>query len=263
VVQVQWSGTAPLSQYPIVLVHGMGGWSSIAGYEYFYDIPERLRAVGFEVYVASLTPLAKPSQRAQELKQQIQTWTSGKVNIIAHSQGTIDARYMISKLGMAAQVASYTSIAGPHLGSRVADVALGLVPGPVQQAIDFLLRQLGFDWGAVQAMSEDEMVNHFNPSVVDDPSVYYQSYVGIADPFGVQTGTAISAYLVAPWGVLAAVDGAPSDGLVTVPSGKWGNFRGTMAADHITEVGQLFGLTHFDFRKFFEDVALDLAARGF
>jgi triacylglycerol lipase len=241
----------------------MGGFDSILGYDYFYGIEDRLSALGFQVYVASLTPLAKPAQRAQELKQQIQALTSGKVNIIAHSQGTIDARYMISQLGMAGQVASYTSIAGPHRGSKVADVALQLIPGPVSKAVDFLLAQLGLDWGAVAALSETEMAK-FNALTPDAPGVYYQSYTGIADPFGIKTGVAISAYLVAPWTVLDLVDGAASDGLVTVPSAKWGNFRGTISGDHITEVGQVFGLVFsFDYRQFYEDTALDLVSRGF
>lgn len=262
-VKIAWSGQAPASQYPIVLVHGMGGFDSILGYEYFYGIADRLRAIGYEVYVASLSPLATPAVRAQQLKQQIQGWTSGKVNLIAHSQGTLDSRYMISKLGMGPKVASYTSIAGPHRGSRVADVAVGLIPGQMQQAIDFLIGHLGMDWGAIQEITEQNMVNVFNPNVPDDPNVYYQSYTGIADPFGDDTGTALSAYLVAPWTVLAIADGADNDGLVTIPSAKWGNFKGTMAADHITEVGQVFGLTTFDFRKFYENIALDLTARGF
>ena len=264
VVKLTWSGAVPASKYPIVFVHGMGGFDSILGYDYFYGIEDRLQALGFDTYVASLNPLATPPARAQQLKQQIQSWTSGKVNIIAHSQGTIDARYMISRLGMAGQVASYTSIAGPHHGSRLADVALGLIPGPIDQAIDFLLRQLGFDWGAVKAMSEEYMLNTFNPTVPDVAGVYYQSYVGIADPFGVKTGNPISAYLVAPWAVLEVADGRDSDGMVTIESGMWGNFKGTMHADHITEVGQVFGLVHgFDYRKFYEDIGLDLVARGY
>ena len=37
-----------------------------------------------------------------------------KVNIIAHSKGGLDARYMISKLNMGEYVASLTMISSPH-----------------------------------------------------------------------------------------------------------------------------------------------------
>ena len=43
------------------------------------------------------------------------------VNVIAHSMGGLDARYMITHLGMAEQVRSLTTVATPHHGTFVAD----------------------------------------------------------------------------------------------------------------------------------------------
>jgi triacylglycerol lipase len=54
-----------------------------------------------------------------------------------------------------------------------------------------------------------------------------------------------------------------SDGLVPVESAKWGRFRGCVAADHLSEVGQPVGLTAgFDHLAFFGAIAAFLVAEG-
>ncbi|MCA9717803.1 MAG: hypothetical protein KC468_24235, partial [Myxococcales bacterium] len=52
-----------------------------------------------------------------------------------------------------------------------------------------------------------------------------------------------------------------NDGLVTVESAKWGDYRGEMIADHIDEVGHLLGVTDpdFDHKQFYLDRARELA----
>lgn len=40
------------TQHPIVLVHGLFGFGSIVGVDYFYRIPEELRRDGAQVFVA-------------------------------------------------------------------------------------------------------------------------------------------------------------------------------------------------------------------
>ena len=44
-----------------------------------------------------------------------------KVNLIAHSKGGMEARYMIKVLGMNTHVASLTTISTPHHGSKTMD----------------------------------------------------------------------------------------------------------------------------------------------
>src|SRR5438067_2398135 len=43
--------------YPIVLVHGMAGFSNIGPIEYFYGIPEALRKDGHDVWVSRQDPI--------------------------------------------------------------------------------------------------------------------------------------------------------------------------------------------------------------
>lgn len=48
------------------------------------------------------------------------------MNIIAHSKGGLDSRYLISGLHMAPYVASLTTICTPHRGSMLADLLMKL-----------------------------------------------------------------------------------------------------------------------------------------
>src|SRR5580700_11368315 len=82
---------------------------------------------GHPLIVSKVQPLASVATRAQELKETIlrQLDLLGlpdeKVVVIAHSMGGLDARYMISRLGMAPRVAALATIASPHRGDAFAE----------------------------------------------------------------------------------------------------------------------------------------------
>ena len=59
--------------------------------------------------------------RAAELRAQILRWTDGPVNLVAHSMGGLDARYLITHLNMAEQVRSLTTVSTPHRGTYLVD----------------------------------------------------------------------------------------------------------------------------------------------
>ncbi len=112
------------TKYPVVLAHGMGGFTTIAGAsEYFYGIGSDLSANGakvFETQVASFdSSYIRGEQLLNQVKQIVAITGSPKVNLIGHSQGTIDSRYVA---GVRPDlVASVTGVGGPNLGSPVAD----------------------------------------------------------------------------------------------------------------------------------------------
>ena len=54
----------------------------------------------------------------------------------------------------------------------------------------------------------------------------------------------------------------PNDGIVTVEACIWGRFLGCIAADHFDQVGQISGLSDFDFRDFYREHASFLANEG-
>src|SRR5882724_9303126 len=96
---------------------------SIPPVHYWRGITDALRANGVEVITASVPALGSIEERAAKLGQDIAAKANGKsVNIIAHSMGGLDARYMISCLQPDnVEVLSLTTVASPHRGSAFAD----------------------------------------------------------------------------------------------------------------------------------------------
>src|SRR5262249_38742762 len=118
------------TRYPIVLAHGMSGWTSLLGvYQYFYRIPEELTAGGATVYLTSVSPFGSSELRGEQLLAQIETIAAasgaGKLNLIAHSQGGLDARYVLA--ARAPPPASVAPGARPHQGADLADWLLANV----------------------------------------------------------------------------------------------------------------------------------------
>ena len=244
------------TKYPIVLAHGWGGWSSFLGYEYFYNVEQFLEARGFVVYSTAVSPVNSISLRAEELKEAIlEEFPDGKVNIIAHSMGGLDSRYMIAHLGMADRIASLTMISTPNRGASICDVAMGLLPGVTEEIIDFLLNIIGLDWDGVTELTMDYVQNEFNPATPDHPDVSYFSYGG--------NGLFIlSPLLIISAPVILLFEGV-NDGLCSVASAQWGSYLGTLNADHLDEIGQVLGISEFDYLGFYLDHAVFLRTNGF
>src|SRR5205823_12773216 len=114
------------------------------------------------------------------------------VVLIGHSLGGLDARYMISKLGMAERVKALLTVCTPHRGSPYADwsiLHLGKRLGGLR-----LMNLLGLD---VQAISDltTERCRQFNEEVPDVPGVRYFS-IGAARPWHRITPIALQPYQV-------------------------------------------------------------------
>jgi alpha/beta hydrolase family protein len=254
-------GSAPAST--VVLVHGMGGFQKIEGIDYFWHVPALYRSLGARVFVPGTTTFASTEKRAQELKDQLDA-VPGPLILIGHSQGGMDARFLVSRLGYADRVRAVVTIATPHHGSPLADVALGLAPGPVQDAVDALIGTLGWSLDGAREVTVDYMEHVFNPTVPDAPGVTYWSFSGRAAPFaiGSQNGW-LHSPLLASWTFLDAEAGA-SDGIVPEKSAHWGTFLGSLPADHLGEVDQPLGYTpDFDAQSFYAALLHRLRDQGF
>ncbi|MFM2600566.1 triacylglycerol lipase [Vibrio fortis] len=139
------TSTAPLehsgytqTQYPIVLVHGLFGFDTLAGVDYFYGIPESLAKDGANVYVAQVSATNSSEVRGEQLLAQVETIIAvtgaDKVNLVGHSHGGPTARYVGSV--RPDLVASVTSVGGVHKGSKVADLVRGNVAeGSITESI--------------------------------------------------------------------------------------------------------------------------------
>lgn len=118
------------TKYPIVLVHGLFGFDTALGVDYFYGVPSALRADGARVFVAQVSAANSSEVRGEQLlsqvKQILALTGAAKVNLIGHSHGGPTTRYVASV--RPDLVASVTSVGGVNKGSKVADVIRGVAP---------------------------------------------------------------------------------------------------------------------------------------
>lgn len=115
------------TRHPIVLVHGVTGFNTIGGLiNYFHNIPWNLERSGAQVYSASVSFVNSSEQRGQQLANYVNGLGHSKVNLMAHSQGAPTSR--VTAFLIPGKIASITSINGVNKGSKVADVARGIIP---------------------------------------------------------------------------------------------------------------------------------------
>lgn len=129
---IAWTSYAK-TKYPLVLAHGIMGFSSVATVEYFYGIAPDLTSNGGNVFDTQVSSLDSSYVRGEQLRTQVKTILAitgaPKVNLIGHSQGAMDSRYVAGV--MPAQVASVTSVGGVNFGTPVADAAAKAMGIPV------------------------------------------------------------------------------------------------------------------------------------
>jgi len=117
-------GTYAKTQYPIVLAHGAAGFDSLFDVlDYWFGIPEDLAAGGAKVFVTEVSQFNTPEVRGEQLIDQLEQIRAitgkAKVNLIGHSQGGFDVRYVAAV--RPDLVASVTTIGTPHAGTPIAD----------------------------------------------------------------------------------------------------------------------------------------------
>lgn len=267
------------TQYPIVLAHGMGTQADILGIvDIWWTSDDALEDEGCDVYKTSVNGMDSTANKGADFKNQVlqilAVSGADKVNIIGHSHGTIYTRYAISNLGLAPNVATHTSLAGPHRGSELADLIMysfsddtvNLLGGALDLVYTYIMGDTNPDTIANgYDLCTDYMVDTFNPNTPNDPNIYYQSWAAKA-----KTGCP-SVILTIPWFIMLAEGSGDNDGLVSVESAKWGNFRGvedaawySMGCDHLNIVGQFFGVTPgYDAPEFFVSVVSELKDWGY
>jgi len=118
------ASTFTKTRYPIVLAHGLSGFRQLFGVvDYFFGIPSDLQSGGAKVFVTQVSAFGSAEQRGEQLLAQIEhivaTTGSGKINLIGHSQGGLDARYVMAV--RPDLIASLTTVATPHTGADLAD----------------------------------------------------------------------------------------------------------------------------------------------
>lgn len=208
----------------------------------FRFIADFLRAQGLSIYVANQDGVGTIADNAAQLKAEItdilQKENCERVNLIAHSKGGLDARCMISQLDMAQQVASLTTLSTPHHGSRLSEALLKMpawMAKTIAFFIDTFFRIFRDEKPNVLALAEELTVTsmeQFNKDVPNAPTVYYQSYSS--------TSPRKKAFIrFIPYELSRYCEQDDTDGMVSVSSSQWGNYRGSMQGeiDHFKMVG--------------------------
>jgi triacylglycerol lipase len=268
---------ACVTKYPIILAHGTGGAAKIMGIvDYWWGIPEALRNEGATVYVTTVNGMDGTADKARQFKAELDeikaSYDAEKFNIIGHSHGALYTRYAISNLGIGKNVASHTSIAGPHHGMFLADALLKGTPEPIKQltgkTLDFVYAYFFGNTDPdtldnVYDVTRDQMAI-FNDNCPNDGNIYYQSYAA-------RVKTACPNPVLEPtWLFLLPHEGS-NDGLVGVKSAKWGKFKGAESGawwspgcDHLAIIGHLFGMTPgFNAPEFYVDIVKELKNIGY
>ncbi|KAJ2724404.1 hypothetical protein GGI07_002005 [Coemansia sp. Benny D115] len=136
---------------PVVLCHGLYGFDvrgpeklPILQVHYWRGVREALEKIGAKVVVAKVPGTGGVRERAHQLDSLLESrLASQQVNILGHSMGGLDARYLITHINPKRySVASLTTVCTPHRGSPFMDwcrdyLSLGYRVDPDQLIRDF------------------------------------------------------------------------------------------------------------------------------
>ena len=218
------------TKYPIVLIHGTG-FRDRKILNYWGRISKVLTKNGSFIFYGHQDSWASIEDNAIIVKNSIEKaiTESGaeKVNLIAHSKGGLEARYVITTFGMSTQIASLTTIATPHHGSKTMDMLYKL-PKVLFKLVSVFanlwFRILGDkkpDFHTTCKGFTTYYTEEFNKNNPDIDGVYYQSYAAI------MKNSFSDILMFIPHFVINIIEGE-NDGLVTPESAKWTNFKGVL-----------------------------------
>lgn len=256
---------------PIVLEHGLAGFDTLGGVlPYWNGIPESLRSGGAEVFVTQVSPFNSSVVRGESLIVQldeiraIKGKPTLKFNLIGHSQGGLDIRYVAAV--RPDLVASLTTVGSPHKGSDLItfDINGKLVPTPASNAFSNLVSMIWSSLGgSPDPVNVEAVLKNFSPSGI---AAFNASF-----PAGMPTtpcgqGAAVTQTAAGPirnysWSgnapftnvydpgdpaltALSLFYDEPNDGLVETCASHFGTvIRDDYRMNHLDEVNNLFGLT--------------------
>jgi triacylglycerol lipase len=257
------------TKYPIVLCHGMAGFGALFGgaMPYFYGIESALTKDGAQVFATHVPQFSTTEARGEALLAQVEDIVARtgatKVNLIGHSHGGLDARYVAAV--RPDLVASVTSIGSPHKGAELATFLRERVkPGGFTEAVLGLFAEslgtlLGLlsghtdpqdAIGALEAISADGAAA-FNakypaglPTTACGQGAAQQNGIRFYSWAGTHQITNVLDVSDGPLKLSSKVYGESNDGLVGRCSAHLGTvIRDDYTMNHLDEVNQLLGVT--------------------
>ncbi len=271
--QIRQSSQDCQTLYPIVMVHGIG-FRDLRYFNYWGRAPRYLQRSGSTIYYGHQKAWGTIEENAAAIAQTIdralEETGSLKVNIIAHSKGGLDSRYLITHMGYSDKVASLTTMSTPHRGSELLDF-LNRLPKPVfrklAQILDRSFAAFGDDspdsYASAQQLAP-AYCEAFNERTPDADGVLYQSYASI------MRWSFSDSLLFFPHLLLWLKTGERNDGLVTESSARWGNYLGTLKSKSLRGIshGDMIDLKREDIKGFdsieiYQSIVQNLKQRGF
>ncbi len=257
------------SKYPIILVHGIAA-KQLRILNAFGQIGKELEKEGYKVYVADTDGFGSVENNAAQLKKYIERVLAEtgaeKVNIIAHSKGGLDSKYMITRLRMEDSVASLTTLCTPHKGSIIAS-KIWKLPMPIKKLIAFFIDMfyclfLGDKHpDSMRACDQLREVDESEDTLQFSYKVYCQSYStnisSVKDCF----------VMGLPMKLQHHFEVLDNDGMVSEESAQFGCYRGKCLDIPVSHV-QIIDLFSKKNQKekiysFYKKVCLELAEMGY
>lgn len=215
-------------KYPVVLVHGIA-MKELRVVKAFGKIGQRLCDEGHTVFVAPTDGFGRVENNAAQLKAFVEMVLSEtgaeQVNVIAHSKGGLDTKYMITDLGMESRVASLTTLCTPHKGSVIASRIWDL-PRPIKKFLAFwidafykiVMRDEHPD--SMGACEQLRLVDESEETLRFSYDVYCQSYSTSIDKIH-------DCFIMAlPMKLYKHYEQIDNDGLVSEKSARFENYKG-------------------------------------
>ena len=257
-----------MTKYPVVLVHGI----AIREYKHvkaFGKIGATLNDAGCDTYTAGTDAFGSIENNAEQLKRIIlevcEKSGLDKVNIIAHSKGGLDTKYMLAELDMADRVASFTTLCTPHRGSVIA-THIWRLPMFVKKYLAFFINgfyKLVGDKNPDSLKVCEQLKSNDASDETDSYSekVYCQSY-----STKIQKGSDCLLMAV-PMTIYNVTDGAENDGMVSEDSAKFLNYRGECLDEAVshTQIVDFFAKRSHRRRilSFYVDLCRELGEMGY
>ncbi|MDH6307875.1 triacylglycerol lipase [Dysgonomonas sp. PF1-14] len=261
------------TKYPLLMLHGVG-FRDYSYINYWGRIPKNLVKNGASLYYGHQQAFGTIEGNGQMIKEKILDIVDltgcGKVNIIAHSKGGLDARYAISTLGMGDYVASLTTISTPHRGSALADYGNKHVSDKLYRSVakffdKYFLKigDLNPDFYTATHQLTKEYSLRFNENTPDVDSVFYQSYMSLMK-------NCFSHSLLSVTYLIMRMYDKQNDGLVALDSARWGEFREVFENKKRRGIshGDMIDITRGNYKGFdvietYINIVSDLKNKGF
>ncbi len=219
-----------MTKYPIILVHGIV-IKNFKHFRAFGKIEKELRQKGFIVYSSNIDGFGTIETNAAMLKEEILSILEkehvDKVNIIGHSKGGLDSKYMIEHLGMEDKVATLTTLCTPHRGSIIATLILKWprwLTKFIAFWVDFWYRIFGDKHPNSHKVCEQlqKKRDYEWLEIEVEPKIYYQSFSSSMEK---ETDDFVMGI---PYIISRKYENDETDGLVSKKSAMFGHYKGAL-----------------------------------